>query len=35
VPSEWVQQTGVIPHTTAVLAAGGLTYSDVVEGAGK
>jgi TRAP transporter TAXI family solute receptor len=31
VPSEWVQQTGVIPHTTAVLAAGGLTYSDVVK----
>ena len=31
VPSDWVQQTGVIPHTTAVLAAGGLTYSDVVK----
>ena len=31
VPSEWVQQTGVIPHTTAVLAAGGLTYNDVVK----
>jgi hypothetical protein len=31
VPSEWVQQTGVIPHTTAVLAAGGLTYHDVVK----
>jgi TRAP transporter TAXI family solute receptor len=31
VPSEWVQQTGVIPHTTAVLAAGGLTYDDVVK----
>jgi hypothetical protein len=31
VPSEWVQQTGVIPHTTAVLAAGGITYSDVVK----
>jgi uncharacterized protein len=31
VPSEWVQQTGVIPHTTAVLAAGGLSYSDVVK----
>ena len=31
VPSEWVQQTGVIPHTTAVLAAGGLTYNDVVQ----
>lgn len=30
VPSEWVQQTGVIPHTTAVLAAGGLSYDDVV-----
>jgi hypothetical protein len=31
VPSEWVQQTGVVPHTTAVLAAGGLTYNDVVK----
>jgi hypothetical protein len=31
VPAEWVQQTGVIPHTTAVLAAGGLTYNDVVK----
>ena len=31
VPAEWVQQTGVIPHTTAVLAAGGLDYSDVVK----
>jgi TRAP transporter TAXI family solute receptor len=31
VPAEWVQQTGVIPHTTAVLAAGGLSYSDVVK----
>ena len=31
VPSEWVQQTGVIPHTTAVLAAGGLKYDDVVK----
>ena len=31
VPSEWVQQTGVIPHTTAVLAAGGLSYNDVVK----
>ena len=30
VPAEWVQQTGVIPHTTAVLAAGGLRYDDVV-----
>jgi TRAP transporter TAXI family solute receptor len=29
VPAEWVQQTGVIPHTTAVLAAGGLRYDDV------
>jgi TRAP transporter TAXI family solute receptor len=29
VPSDWVQQTGVIPHTTAVLAAGGLTFNDV------
>ena len=31
VPAEWVQQTGVIPHTTAVLSAGGLTYNDVVK----
>lgn len=31
VPAEWVQQTGVIPHTAAVLAAGGLTYNDVVK----
>ena len=31
VPAEWVQQTGVIAHTTAVLAAGGLSYSDVVK----
>ena len=31
VPSEWVQQTGVIPHTTAVLAAGGLSYGDVIK----
>jgi len=31
VPAEWVQQTGVIPHTTAVLAAGGLRYDDVVK----
>ncbi len=31
VPAEWVQQTGVIAHTTAVLAAGGLTYNDVVK----
>ncbi len=31
VPSDWVQQTGVIPHTTAVLAAGGLNYGDVVK----
>src|SRR5713101_3519401 len=30
VPADWVQQTGVIPHTTAVLAAGGVTYNDVV-----
>ena len=29
VPAGWVQQTGVIPHTTAVLSAGGLTYNDV------
>jgi TRAP transporter TAXI family solute receptor len=31
VPSDWVQQTGVIAHTTAVLAAGGLSYNDVVK----
>ena len=31
VPGEWVQQTGVVPHTTAVLAAGGITYNDVVK----
>ncbi len=31
VPADWVQQTGVIPHTTAVLAAGGVTYNDVVK----
>lgn len=31
VPSEWVQQTGVIPHTTALLAAGGLRYDEVVK----
>src|SRR5438093_7056918 len=31
VPADWVQQTGVIPHTTAVLAAGGITYNDVVK----
>lgn len=31
VPAEWVQQTGVIPHTIAVLAAGGITYNDVVK----
>ena len=31
VPAEWVQQTGVVPHTTAVLAAGGLRYDDVAK----
>ena len=31
VPAEWVQQTGVVPHTTAVLAAGGIKYDDVVK----
>ena len=31
VPADWVQQTGVIPHTTAVLAAGGLSYDDVIK----
>lgn len=29
VPSDWVQQTGNLPHSTAVLATGGLTYNDV------
>ena len=29
VPSGWAQQTGVLPHTIAVLASGGLTYNDV------
>src|SRR5213075_1798659 len=31
VPAEWVQQTGVVPHTTALLSAGGITYNDVVK----
>ncbi len=31
VPSEWAQQTGVLPHTTALLNAGGITYDDVVK----
>src|SRR5436853_2743263 len=31
VPSEWTQQTGVLPHTTALLNAGGITYRDVVK----
>ena len=31
VPSEWVQQTAVLPHTTALLNAGGITYRDVVK----
>lgn len=31
VPSGWVQQTGNLPHSIAVLAAGGLTYGDVVQ----
>ena len=31
VPSEWVQQTGVLPHTMALLNAGGITYDDVVK----
>jgi hypothetical protein len=31
VPSEWVQQTGVIPHTTAVLAEGVVSYDQVVK----
>ena len=29
VPSGWVQQTGNLPHSIAVLAAGGLSYNDV------
>jgi TRAP transporter TAXI family solute receptor len=29
VPSDWVQQTSVITHMTALLAAGGITYNDV------
>jgi len=29
VPSDWVQQTSVITHMTALLAAGGVTYNDV------
>lgn len=29
VPSGWVQQTGNLPHSMAVLATGGLTYNDV------
>ena len=29
VPSGWAQQTGVIPHTAAVLAGGGLGWNDV------
>jgi len=31
VPSGWVQQTGNLPHSVAVLAVGGLTYNDVVQ----
>jgi uncharacterized protein len=31
VPSEWVQQTAVLPHTMALLNAGGITYNDVVK----
>ncbi len=31
VPSEWVAQTGVLPHSQAILAVGGLTYNDVVK----
>jgi TRAP transporter TAXI family solute receptor len=29
VPSDWVQQTSVITHMNALLAAGGVTYNDV------
>jgi TRAP transporter TAXI family solute receptor len=29
VPSGWAQQTGNLPHSIAVLAAGGLSYNDV------
>ncbi|MSQ19081.1 MAG: TAXI family TRAP transporter solute-binding subunit [Betaproteobacteria bacterium] len=31
VPSDWVAQTGVLPHSQAILAVGGLTYNDVVK----
>jgi len=31
VPSGWAQQTGNLPHSIAVLAAGGLTYNDVIQ----
>lgn len=31
VPSGWVQQTGNLMHSQAVLATGGLTYNDVVQ----
>lgn len=31
VPSGWVQQTGNLVHSIAVLAAGGMTYNDVVQ----
>lgn len=31
VPAEWVQQTGVLPHTVALLSAGGISYNDVVK----
>jgi len=31
VPAEWVQQTGVLPHTMALLNAGGISYNDVVK----
>jgi uncharacterized protein len=31
VPADWAQQTGVLPHTIALLNAGGISYNDVVK----
>jgi TRAP transporter TAXI family solute receptor len=31
VPSEWVQQTSVIHHMTALLSAGGISFNDVIK----
>jgi len=30
-PGVWAQQTGVLPHSQAILGVGGLTYKDVVD----